>query len=68
MLLHDTALTLNLKKLEFFTNRIEYIGHVIYPSRLELLERMIDASDRIQYPKTETELLSLWVSVANYPL
>lgn len=49
---------MNLKKWEFFTNRIDYIAHVIRPGHLKVLTRAIDAIKRLEHLTNVTEIQS----------
>lgn len=50
---------MNLKKFEFFTNRIDYLGHGIHPGHLEVSTETIVAIRRLEYPTAVTEIRSL---------
>lgn len=58
-LLNEMVMTLNLKKSEFFTNRIDYTGHDIRPGGLETSISTIDAICRLKYPSIVTGIRSV---------
>lgn len=60
---HDQSSALNLKKPELFLIRIDYLGHIIRPWRIEVSTRRIDAVSRLGYSTTLTEApsFSCWV-------
>lgn len=41
-LLNDARVTRDLKKCEFTTNRIDYLGHAIHPGRSEVFTQKVD--------------------------
>lgn len=43
MILDDARAAVKLKKRNFFTETIHYLGHVIYPGRLEIASHTRDA-------------------------
>lgn len=60
-LLIDVDMTLNLKKCEFITNRIDYLGNDIRPGRVELLTQTIDAVQGLEHTTSLRDLRSfLW--------
>lgn len=56
-LLKRPDITLNLKNCALFTNRIEYLGHVIKPVKLEKTNHTADVILKLQVPITATELI-----------
>lgn len=56
--LSDAGVSLKLKKCDFFTNRVDYLGHVIHPGKLEVASRNTDAIKGFQEPRTQTQLRS----------
>ena len=57
-LLADAGVTLKLKKCFFFTDKIDYLGHVIRPGKLQIAEHTTDAIRQLQAPTNLTELRS----------
>lgn len=57
-LLKKNSVTLKLKKSAFFTNRIDYFGHVIKPGRLDNANCIADVVSELTVPTTVTELRS----------
>lgn len=57
-LLHDAGVTLQLKKCKFFTETINYLGHVIRPRRLDISSHTTDAIRGLKALTSLTELRS----------
>lgn len=57
-LLNNARATLKLKKCKFFTDTIDYLGHVIRPRRLEIASHKTDTIRGFQPPTLITELRS----------
>jgi hypothetical protein len=56
--LGKAGLSLKLKKILFFKDAVEYLGHVIWPCRLEVAGKNTAALKDAKFPKTQTELKS----------
>ena len=57
-ILRQGGMSLKLKKCHFFTNSVNYLGHVIRPCTLELSEKNIVAIRAAVPPKNQTQLRS----------
>jgi hypothetical protein len=57
-LLGDAGLSLKLKKCHFFSETVDYIGHVIRPGRSGVAEKNTLALRTAPYPRTQTDLRS----------
>jgi Reverse transcriptase (RNA-dependent DNA polymerase) len=60
-LLRQAGLSLNLKKCRFFSETVDYMGHVIRPGLLGVAEKTTDALQTAAPPRTQTELRSFLV-------
>ena len=49
---------MNMRKCNFFSKTVDYLGHVIRPGRLAVAEKNISAVREATYPRTQTELRS----------
>ena len=58
MLLQDAGVTIKLRKCFFFTDNIDYLGHVIRPGTLEIAPKATEAIKNLKPPKNVTELRS----------
>ena len=56
--LQDAGITLKLKKCEFFTDSVKYLGHVIRPGQLSVDEVRVKSLKEAKHPTTQTELPS----------
>jgi hypothetical protein len=57
-LLGNSGLSLKLKKCHFFSDTVEYLGHVIRPGRLGVAEKNTTALRTAPLPRTQTEIRS----------
>ena len=57
-ILRQAGMALKLKKCHFFTNSVNYLGHVIRPGTLEVSEKNIVAIRAAVPPKNQTQLRS----------
>ena len=57
-LLRSAGVSLKLKKCNFFTQSVSYLGHVIRPGRLSLADKNTRALREAKHPSTQTELRS----------
>lgn len=58
ILFQDTGVTLRLKKCTFYTEKINYLGHVVKPGKLEIASHIADAIHDLKTPQTLTDLRS----------
>ena len=56
--LRDAGVTLKLRKCEFFTTSVKYLGHIIRPGRLEIDLARTAALKQAHHPKDQSELRS----------
>ena len=56
--LKEVDFSLKLKKCEFFTQTVDYLGHVIHPGRLEVAKKNTEAVKNFKPPRNQTELRS----------
>ena len=56
--LHRAGVTLKLKKCEFFTDKVKYLGHIIRPGQLEINQAHTAALANMQHPTNQSELRS----------
>ena len=57
-LLRDAGVTLRLSKCSFFQSEVKYLGHVIRPGRLAILQKNVEAISRADIPRTKTQMRS----------
>lgn len=57
-LLKKANVSLKLSKCRFAQQQVQYLGHMIKPGRLEMLEARVDALRLVELPKTKKELRS----------
>ncbi|CAN8069905.1 unnamed protein product [Agarophyton chilense] len=62
--LRDAGVSLKLKKSDFFTNTVKYLGHVIRPGRVAIEETRVKSLKEAKEPRTQTELRS-FLGLAN---
>lgn len=55
-LLYEAGVTLKVKKYKYFTETIDYLGHIIRPGHPKLALRTTDAVTRLKQPTTLAEL------------
>lgn len=58
MILGDAGAALKLKKCDFFTDKIDYLGHVIFRRRLETASDKTDAIKKLKDARNVTDLKS----------
>ena len=56
--LQQAGVSLKLKKCSFFTDNIQYLGHVVRPGQLAVAEKTITAVKQFRIPETQTQLWS----------
>ena len=57
-ILQRAGISLKLKKCNFFTKAVDYLGHVIKPGRLEVATKNTAAIEGFREPETQTQLRS----------
>jgi len=57
-LLRNAGVTLKASKCHFFPEEVEYLGHVIRPGRVHVLEKNFRALRGLRYPETQTQMKS----------
>jgi len=57
-LLGNTGVTLKASKCHFFPEEVEYLGHVIRPGRVHVLEKNVRALRGLRYPENQTQMKS----------
>lgn len=62
-LLSDVEVTLTLKKFSFFTDTMDYLGHIINPGKLAVVTHTSDTVRYIKEPPNVTELQSCLIFV-----
>jgi hypothetical protein len=74
-LLRTAGISLKLKKCRFFSDTVDYLGHVIRHGRLGVAEKNTDALRDAPLPTTQTELRSFlglcnmyWIFCPTFPL
>ena len=57
-ILKTAVLSMNMRKLKFFSRTVDYLGHVVRPERLAIAEKNTQAVKLAKYPRIQTELIS----------
>jgi hypothetical protein len=57
--LYRAGMTLNFKKCQIFKGMVDYLGHVIRPGHLSVVEKNTEALKDTKHPTTQTELRSI---------
>ena len=57
-LLHNDGLSLKLNKCSFMEDKIEYLGHIITPGRLQVANKVVKAVQGVQLPKSKSDVRS----------
>lgn len=57
-LFKSAGVSLKLKKCSLFTNKVDYLGHVIRPGKLQVAERTTEAIQGLKEPSTVTGMKS----------
>jgi len=65
--LGKAGVTLKAAKCHFFRKEVEYLGHVIRPGRVHVLEKSLRAPRGLRYPETQTQMKSFLGVCAIYP-
>ena len=56
--LQEAGFSLNLKKCDFFKNKVDYLGHVVRPGKLAVAQKKIKAIEELRLPDTQTHIKS----------
>ena len=56
--LHAAGISLELKKCEFLTDKVKYLGHIVRPGKLEIDKARIAALEKAEPPRDQSELRS----------
>ena len=54
--LHEAGVTLNLEKCTWFSDQVEYLGHIVRPGELHVHNKNVDALKTASFPTTKTQL------------
>jgi len=58
--LREAGVTLNLVKCTWFSDEVEYHGHVVRPRQLHVHKKNVDALEHAKFPTTKTQLESFF--------
>ena len=56
--LREAGVTLNLEKCTWFSDEVEYLGHIVRPGQLHVHNKNFDALKHASFPTTMTQLKS----------
>jgi len=56
--LRESGVTLNLEKCTWFSDEVEYLGHIVRPGKLHVHNKNVDALKHAKFPTTKTQLKS----------
>ena len=56
--LREARVTLNLEKCTWFSDEVEYLGHIVRPGQLHVHNKNLDALKHAKFPTTKTQLKS----------
>jgi len=56
--LREAGVTLNLKKCTWFSDEVEFLGHIVRPGQLHVHNKNVDALKHAKFPTTKTQLKS----------
>jgi len=59
-LLREARVTLNLEKCTWFSDEVEYLGHIVRPDQLHVHNKNVDALKHASFPTTKTQLKASW--------
>jgi len=65
--LEKAGVTLEAAKGHFFQEEVEYLGHVIRPGRVHVLEKNLRALRGLRYPEIQTQMKSFLGMCGVYP-
>jgi len=54
--LREAGVTLNLEKCTWFSDEVEYLGHIVRPDQLHVHNKNVDALKHASFPSTKTQL------------
>jgi len=58
MRFREAGVTLNLEKCTWFSDEVEYLGHIVRPGQLHVHDKNVDALNNIYFPTTKNQLKS----------
>jgi len=56
--LREAGVILNLEKCTWFSDEVEYLGHIVRPGQLHVQNKNVDALKHAQFPTTKTQVRS----------
>jgi len=56
--LREAGVTLNVEKCTWFSDEVEYLGHIVRPGQLHVHNKNVDALKHASFPTTKTQLKS----------
>ena len=56
--LREAGVTLNAEKCTWFSNEVEYLGHIVRPGQIHVHDKNVDALKHASFPTTKTQLKS----------
>jgi len=56
--LREAGVTLTLEKCIWFSDEVEYLGHIVRPGQLHVHNKNVDALKHAKFPTTKTQLKS----------
>jgi len=56
--LREAGVTLNLERCTWFSDEVEYLGHIFRPGQLHVHNKNVDALKHASFPTTKTQLKS----------
>jgi len=56
--LREAGVTLNIEKCTWFSDEVEYLGHIVRPGQLHVYNKNVDALKHASFPTTKTQLKS----------
>jgi len=56
--LREAGVTLNLEKCTWFSDEVEYLGHIVRPGQLHVHNKIVDSLKHAKFPTTKTQLKS----------
>jgi len=56
--LREAGVTIKLEKCTWFSDEVEYLGHIVRPGQLHVHNKNVDALKHAKFPTTKTQLKS----------